>query len=285
MVGADPELFERARPLIATFATEITLCPGSGQVVKNLVLFETVVALSEARAIARRSGVDPQVLLETFTRGSADSFALRNHGVKASPRRISRESLPRRLRARTCAMRWPWLNRPAGSAGRSQRGRWFALALAQGHGSRYFPVISRVIDPDSGSTGQPPHLPHESNRYSRLPQTAASPPSNGRWRSSASPSAPSPSRWPTCHAPRATTRAPCAGSPRWNARVVRRADGRYAPTRITWAAPEATYRLTETILPLLQALGTRARKARPSMPTTTPSHGSACCGSIRIIPP
>ena len=61
MVGADPELFERARPLIATFATEITLCGpvGSGQVVKilnNMVLFETVVALSEARAIARRSG-------------------------------------------------------------------------------------------------------------------------------------------------------------------------------------------------------------------------------------
>ena len=37
--------------------------------------------------------------------------------------------------------------------------RWFALALAQGHGSRYFPVISRVIDPDSGSTGQPPSPP------------------------------------------------------------------------------------------------------------------------------
>src|SRR3546814_14301729 len=48
-----------------------------------MVLFETVTALSEARAIARRAGVDPQLLLETFARGSADSFALRNHGLKA----------------------------------------------------------------------------------------------------------------------------------------------------------------------------------------------------------
>jgi 3-hydroxyisobutyrate dehydrogenase-like beta-hydroxyacid dehydrogenase len=38
MVGAEPELFERLRPLIATFATEITLCGGvgCGQVVKIL---------------------------------------------------------------------------------------------------------------------------------------------------------------------------------------------------------------------------------------------------------
>src|SRR3546814_17952902 len=48
-----------------------------------MLLFETVTALSEARAIARRAGVDPQLLLETFARGSADSFALRNHGLKA----------------------------------------------------------------------------------------------------------------------------------------------------------------------------------------------------------
>ena len=109
MVGADPELFERARPLIATFATEITLCGpvGSGQVVKilnNMVLFETVVALSEARAIARRSGVDPQVLLETFTRGSADSFALRNHGVKAILPGEFPEKPSRRLRAQGLAL-------------------------------------------------------------------------------------------------------------------------------------------------------------------------------------
>ena len=54
----------------------------------------TVMALAEALAVAKASGaVDPQVLFETLMKGSADSFALRNHGMKAllpetpSPRR------------------------------------------------------------------------------------------------------------------------------------------------------------------------------------------------------
>ena len=61
MVGADVAVFERIKPLLATFASDITLCGpvGCGQVVKilnNMVLFETVVALCEARAIGERAG-------------------------------------------------------------------------------------------------------------------------------------------------------------------------------------------------------------------------------------
>src|SRR6202048_4960844 len=48
-----------------------------------MVLFETVNALSEAVAVARHNGVDPALLLDTLSKGSADSFALRNHGMKA----------------------------------------------------------------------------------------------------------------------------------------------------------------------------------------------------------
>ncbi|MET1537010.1 NAD(P)-dependent oxidoreductase, partial [Burkholderia sola] len=88
MVGAEPTLFEALRPLIATFASDIALCGpvGCGQVLKilnNMVLFETVVAFSEAKAIAEKAGVDPAVLFDTLSKGSADSFALRNHGMKA----------------------------------------------------------------------------------------------------------------------------------------------------------------------------------------------------------
>ena len=69
-------------------ASEVTHCgaAGAGQAVKilnNMVLFQTVVALAEALAIARAQGVDGKVLFETLTKGSADSFALRNHGMKA----------------------------------------------------------------------------------------------------------------------------------------------------------------------------------------------------------
>jgi 3-hydroxyisobutyrate dehydrogenase-like beta-hydroxyacid dehydrogenase len=50
----------------------------------NMVLSVTVMALAEALAVAKASGaVDPKVLFETLAKGSADSFALRNHGMKA----------------------------------------------------------------------------------------------------------------------------------------------------------------------------------------------------------
>ena len=88
MVGADEEGYSSVRPLIATFASDITHCGpvGCGQVVKimnNMVLFEIVVAISEAKAIAERAGVDPALLFDALSKGSADSFALRNHGMKA----------------------------------------------------------------------------------------------------------------------------------------------------------------------------------------------------------
>ena len=89
MVGAEPALFERLRPLLACMGTEITHCGaiGAGEAVKlmnNMVVAQTVVALAEALAVARASGaVDPAVLFETLTKGSADSFVLRNHGLKS----------------------------------------------------------------------------------------------------------------------------------------------------------------------------------------------------------
>ncbi len=89
MVGADAPLFRRIEPALRCMASDVTLCgaPGAGQAVKllnNMVLSVTVLALAEALAVARASGaVDAQLLFETLAKGSADSFALRNHGLKA----------------------------------------------------------------------------------------------------------------------------------------------------------------------------------------------------------
>jgi 3-hydroxyisobutyrate dehydrogenase-like beta-hydroxyacid dehydrogenase len=89
MVGASPELFARLEPLLRCMASDVTHCgaPGAGQAVKllnNMVLAQTVVALAEALAVAKASGaVDPQILFETLMKSSADSFALRNHGMKS----------------------------------------------------------------------------------------------------------------------------------------------------------------------------------------------------------
>lgn len=90
MVGADDRsTFERVEPLLRCMATDVTHCgkAGAGALVKilnNMVVFETVVALSEAISVARRSGlVAPEVLFDTFAAGSAASFALSHHGQKA----------------------------------------------------------------------------------------------------------------------------------------------------------------------------------------------------------
>ena len=88
MVGSTSALYAEIEPLIRCFATDVTHCGdvGAGQITKilnNMVLFETVNALSEAVAVAKHNGVDPKLLLDTLSKGSADSFALRNHGMKA----------------------------------------------------------------------------------------------------------------------------------------------------------------------------------------------------------
>jgi len=89
MVGADAFLFHRIEPLLRAMGSDVTHCgpPGAGQAVKllnNMVLSATVTALAEALAVAKASGVvEPRLLFEALAKGSADSFALRNHGMKS----------------------------------------------------------------------------------------------------------------------------------------------------------------------------------------------------------
>lgn len=153
MVGAEPDLYAQVEPLIRCFATDVTRCGGvgAGQVTKilnNMVLFETVNALSEAVAVARRNGVEPQLLLETLAKGSADSFALRNHGLKA----IVPGNFPERAFSTEYALKdLSYALELAADAGLNLRGAALTEtilkeAVAQGHGDQYFPVISKVID-------------------------------------------------------------------------------------------------------------------------------------------
>jgi len=152
MVGATPEIFATLRPLLESFATDITHCgpPGAGQVVKilnNMVLVETVVALSEALAIARGEGVDGALLFDALARGSADSFALRNHGMKA----LLPEAFPERAFSTTYARKdlgyaldLAHAHR-LGVTGAENAARLLESAIARGDGERYWPVLSRAF--------------------------------------------------------------------------------------------------------------------------------------------
>ena len=153
MVGARPDVFERIEPLLRHLGSDITHCGGigTGQVVKilnNMVLFETVNALAEALALGRRAGVDPALLFDTLSKGSADSFALRNHGMKAMlpgayPERAF--SVEYALKDLNYALE---LGRDTGVAlrGAEVTGAVLKDAIARGDGAAYYPVIARVVD-------------------------------------------------------------------------------------------------------------------------------------------
>jgi 3-hydroxyisobutyrate dehydrogenase len=153
MIGATPQLYAAIEPLIRCFATDVTHCGdvGVGQVTKilnNMVLFETVNALSEAVAVARHNGVDPALLLDTLSKGSADSFALRNHGMKA----IVPGNFPERAFSTEYALKdLSYALELAGDAGIKIRGaeligQVLQEAIDAGSGGAYFPVIAKHID-------------------------------------------------------------------------------------------------------------------------------------------
>ena len=152
MVGATPELYAAIEPLIRCFATDVTLCGdvGAGQVTKilnNMVLFETVNALAEAVAVAKGNGVDPKLLLETLSKGSADSFALRNHGLKA----IVPGVFPDRAFSTEYALKdLSYALELASDAGIKIRGAELIGKILQetidaGSGDAYFPVLAKHI--------------------------------------------------------------------------------------------------------------------------------------------
>ena len=153
MVGADAGLFERLAPYLGCFANEITRCgeTGAGQVVKqmnNMVLFQTVVALAEALAVGRRAGVEGKVLFDTLSKGSADSFALRNHGMKAMlPGDFPERAFPARYALKDLS----YALGLADDMGLALRGADVARQLleetiANGDGDRYFPALAKVVD-------------------------------------------------------------------------------------------------------------------------------------------
>jgi 3-hydroxyisobutyrate dehydrogenase-like beta-hydroxyacid dehydrogenase len=153
MVGGTEETFARIEPLLRCFAAEVTHCGaiGAGQVVKqlnNMVLFETVVALAEALAVGRRAGVDPVLLFETLTKGSADSFALRNHGMKAMLPGVFPE---RAFSAEYALKDLTYALDLAGQVGVRPAGaevarRLLERTVEQGLGDLYFPVLARIVD-------------------------------------------------------------------------------------------------------------------------------------------
>jgi 3-hydroxyisobutyrate dehydrogenase-like beta-hydroxyacid dehydrogenase len=82
MVGGDPEVFDRVRPLLDTFGSARLLGPlGSGQLMKllnNALLTAHLRLAYDAVAIAGELGLDPRVAEQVLLTGSGGSAAVRS---------------------------------------------------------------------------------------------------------------------------------------------------------------------------------------------------------------
>jgi len=152
MVGGTEAVFKRMKPVLVHIASDITHCgaPGAGQAMKlinNMVLFENVVALAEALSLARKAGLSATKVFDALGKGSADSFALRNHGMKAMlpdkfPERAY--SVEYALKDMTYLMEFAKQARAELTAAKNALAA-LERAAAGGNGKKYFPVLAKTI--------------------------------------------------------------------------------------------------------------------------------------------
>jgi 3-hydroxyisobutyrate dehydrogenase-like beta-hydroxyacid dehydrogenase len=85
MCGGDAEAFERAKPVIASFARAVTLmgAAGAGQLTKmvnQICIAGLLEGLSEGLNLAIRSGLDAKLVLDVISKGAAQSWQMENRG-------------------------------------------------------------------------------------------------------------------------------------------------------------------------------------------------------------
>jgi 3-hydroxyisobutyrate dehydrogenase-like beta-hydroxyacid dehydrogenase len=153
MVGADAALYARIEPFLRYMGSDVTHCGGSGcgQVVKlvnNALVFENTVAIAEMMVLSERAGVAPAVLLDAVSKGSGDSFALRNHARKSMlPREFPEKSFPPEYVLKDI----DYVLELAAQVGVSTRvtqlaQRYYAATAANGWSGRYYPAVIEVVD-------------------------------------------------------------------------------------------------------------------------------------------
>ena len=152
MVGASQQDFDAVLPILAMMGSDVTLCGpvGCGQVVKlanNALVFENTLALAEILVIAERAGVEGALLLEAISKGSGDSFVLRNHGTKSLlPRHFPEQSFPPEYAVKDLAYLLELAHQVGVDARVTHQCRQFYNATLQaGFAGRYFPAVIEVV--------------------------------------------------------------------------------------------------------------------------------------------
>lgn len=162
MVGADEALFAKIEPLLKYMGTDITRCGevGCGQVVKlinNALVFENTVALAEMMVLGQRAGVQPAMLLEAVSKGSGDSFVLRNHGRKAMLlREFPEKSFPPEYVLKDLSYVLELAEQTGVATHVTQLAqRYYEATARNGFSGRYFPAVIEMVDRNIGPASAP----------------------------------------------------------------------------------------------------------------------------------
>ena len=152
MVGSDLNTYKYLLPVFNLIGEDIMHCGdvGSGQLTKimnNMILFETVVALSEAANIAEKYGMSVEKLFNNITKCSGDSFALKNHGLKS----IAKDNFPSPAFSSEYALKDLSYALELGNKlkvklpGAETAERLLQTSIERGDKDLYFPVIKKYL--------------------------------------------------------------------------------------------------------------------------------------------
>ncbi len=95
MAGGERKSFERVLPLLEVMGSSVTYCGpvGCGQLTKlcnQILVSANLIGVVEALVFARKSGLDPSVMIEAVKGGAAGSWQLSNLG----PKMVARDFKP-----------------------------------------------------------------------------------------------------------------------------------------------------------------------------------------------
>jgi 3-hydroxyisobutyrate dehydrogenase-like beta-hydroxyacid dehydrogenase len=94
MCGGDKEPFERAKPVMDSYARAVTLLgpAGAGQLTKmvnQICIAGLVQGLSEGIAFAEKAGLDANLVLDVISKGAAQSWQMDNRGKTMHERKFN----------------------------------------------------------------------------------------------------------------------------------------------------------------------------------------------------
>jgi 3-hydroxyisobutyrate dehydrogenase len=83
MIGGEPDVYRRAKPVIDCYARAANLIgpPGSGQLAKmvnQICIAGLVQGLAEGLHLAQKAGLDIPVVMDTISKGAAQSWQMEN---------------------------------------------------------------------------------------------------------------------------------------------------------------------------------------------------------------